>query len=119
MEEKLKATDCLGSIFILCLFFMACTGIITFFVSGGISNKAARIESLKSVLNENNSEFRALHAYPVHSNKGHFLRHDVVVEGVKTGKRISVPARNHLPVPGEIWRVTVRDEGYEFAMKVK
>src|SRR4051812_20087643 len=45
-------------------------------------------ESLMVAVRENRGEFKVLWTYPVYGNKGRFLGHVVVCEGVKNGKRV-------------------------------
>lgn len=98
---------CFASLFFIALAVGCCGGLI------GLSNQAEEKRAMQAmarlqvVIDENGGEFKILHSYPAYNNKGHFMNHVIVAEGVKNQKRIEAPSKPSLPVPGEIWQVEI------------
>lgn len=116
---------------VLALFWVAiiagCFGVFSCDNRMKISRNEKHRDDLMVAVNENGGEFKILWTYPTYGGKNHEFRgHSVVAEGVKTGKRIEASPHPLLPVPGEVWEVTVGGEmkssdypKYKFVRKIR
>src|SRR4051812_2183133 len=119
MQDAVRDAGCLSG---LILGVLSCLGVYSCCDQQYKQQNYQRVvNSRKPFLEANDGKVKILWVYPIYGGKGNnqFRGHHAVVEGYKNKERVEVSVNPGLPVPDEIWTMTLDELGnYRFIQKI-